>query len=99
MIKCKSLAFTYKANQALQFQLSYIPTKTATRFNNLDDLLHLSFTLKISISSEAFICRLVKRLRWSFYCKNSKLLSIFTKSSMIDACLVGSKYAFDLDLI
>ena len=98
MIECKSLALTYKANQAVQFQLIYIPIKNATRFNNLDDSLHLSFTLKISISSEGYIYRLVESLPWSFYCKNSKLLSILTKSSIIDARL-GSKYAFNLDLI
>ena len=35
----------------------------------------------------------VEHLWWSFYCKNSEPLSIFTKSSIIDACL-GSKYTF-----
>ena len=29
-------------------------TRNATRFNNRDDLLHVSFTLKISIFSEAY---------------------------------------------
>ena len=40
-----------------------------------------------------------EHLRWSFYYENSKLLSIFTKSSIVDACL-GSKYlCFFLRLI
>ena len=34
----------------------------------------------------------VEHLWWSFYCKNSKPLSIFTKKSIIDACS-GSKNA------
>ena len=34
----------------------------------------------------------VRHLWWSFHCKNSKPLSIFTKTSIIDACL-GSKHA------
>ena len=54
------------------------------RYNNRDDLLQLSFTLKISIFSEvfdgAFIVKIVSRLEYSL------------KSSIIDACL-GSKYA------
>ena len=41
-------------------------TRSITRCNNRNDLLHLSFTLKIS------------KIK-SFYCKNSKPLSIFTK--------------------
>ena len=32
-----------------------IETRNAARFNNRDDLLHLSFTLKVSILSEAYI--------------------------------------------
>ena len=38
------------------------------------------------------ICNQVWHLWWSFYCKNSKLLSIFTKSYIVDARL-GSEYA------
>ena len=37
------------------------------------------------------ICNPVEHLWWSFYCKISKLLSIFTKSSIVDA-RYGSKY-------
>ena len=54
-------------------------TRNATCCNNHYDLLHLSFILKISIFSEAYIYNSVKHLWWSFYCKNSKPLSIFTK--------------------
>ena len=38
------------------------------------------------------LCKPVKHLWWSFYCENSKPLSIFIKSSIIDAPL-GFKYA------
>ena len=38
------------------------------------------------------ICNPVEHLLWSFYCENSKPLSIFTKISIKDARL-GSKYA------
>ena len=55
MIKCKSLVFTYKANQALPLELIYILARNATSCNNSDDLLYLSFSLKISIFSEAYI--------------------------------------------
>ena len=67
-------------------------TRNSTRCNNRDDLLHLSLILKISILSEAYIYNPLEHIWWSFYCKNSKPLSIFTKSSIVDACL-SSKYA------
>ena len=35
----------------------------------------------------------VEHLWWSFYCKNSKPLSIFTKKFHHRWCLLGSKYA------
>ena len=43
------------------------------RCNTGDDLLHFSFTLKISIYNQ------VEDLWWSLYCENSKPLSMFTK--------------------
>ena len=55
MIKCKSLVFTYKANQALAFWLIYTLTRNTTRCNNRNDLLYLSFTLKILIFFEVYI--------------------------------------------
>ena len=45
---------------------------------NRDDLLHLSFTWKISLFSEAYI-QPSRTYMMEIYCKNSKLLSIFTK--------------------
>ena len=53
-------------------------TRKTMRCNNHDDLLHLSFTLKISVYSGAYY-NLVENLWWSFSCQNSKPLSIFTK--------------------
>ena len=67
-----------------------ILTKIATRCNNGNVLLHLSFTLKIFIFSVAYI-KSSRQLWRNFYCKNNKPSSIFTKSS-IDHCL-GTKYA------
>ena len=77
MIKRKSLVFTYKANQALAFWLIYTLIRNAMGCNNRNDLLYLSFTLKILIFLEAYIYNPVKHLGWSFYCE--KPLSIFTK--------------------
>ena len=48
MIKGKSLVFTYKANQASPSPSGFT-LRNATRCNNGDDLLYLSFTLKILI--------------------------------------------------
>ena len=66
-------------------------TSNVMRCNNRDDLHQLSFTLKISIFSEAYINNPVEHLWWGLYYGNSKPLSVFTKSSIVDARL-GSKY-------
>ena len=42
-------------NRILPLNNKIMETRKATRCNNRDDLLHLSFTLKISIFSEAYI--------------------------------------------
>ena len=56
--------------------------RNATRCNNRDDLLHLSFTLKLKFQYfERPVYNPVEHLWRSFYCKNSKPLSIFTKIS------------------
>ena len=58
-VKTVGLFLFYKYAQMLLIATilpSYqIITRNAMRCNNQDDLLHLSFTLKISISSEAYI--------------------------------------------
>ena len=55
-----------------------IYTRNATRCNNRDDLLHLSYTLKISIFLGP-IYNSVEHLWWSVYWENSKSLNTFTK--------------------
>ena len=42
-------------NRILPLNNEIMKTRKATHCNNRDDLLHLSFTLKISIFSEAYI--------------------------------------------
>ena len=59
-------------------RLHELITRNASRCNNRDDLLHLRFTLKISIFPGP-IYNPVKHLWWSFYWENSKPLNIFIK--------------------
>ena len=69
-------------------------TRNSSRWNNHDDFLHLSFTLKISVFPyfQRTIYNLAKHLWWRFCNENSKPLNLFIKISIIDARL-GSKSA------
>ena len=45
----------HKVNYGLIKSKVQTKTRNATRCNNRDDLLHLSFSLKISVFSEAYV--------------------------------------------
>ena len=49
------LVMNHKVNYGLIKSKIQIKTRNATRRNNCDDLLHLSFTFKISIFLEAYL--------------------------------------------
>ena len=66
-------------------RISNFKTKNATHCDNRDDLLRLSFILKISTFSEA---NPVENLWWSFYCENSKPL-IYSQKKLHRRCLLG----------
>ena len=72
-------------------------TRNTTRCNNHDDLIHLSFVVKISLFWEVFFRNRLEYLWWSFFGDNNTSLTIFTKNFIIDACS-GSKYASSFTL-
>ena len=66
-------------------------TRKAMHCNNHDNLLHLSFVLKISLFSETSI-EPSRGSMMGFFCENNKLLTIFTKK-FHKVSFLCSKYA------